>query len=769
MNNNARITKLPEIINQDTGLRELRMRRYDCLYLAGEQDPHDCANNEEIVTETITSQNETPKKETSGTTPTPKTQPVAQPTENLRINELTPWLQDKSRTVVNTTVMYNDSKEELIVITYLRMKDDSGVTKDFKYELKGDLKTFRREYRSTREKRYLNLVKKSSDSKEVVNGIVHCYDVPVCKDITLIVSFMNYNSEGESFIDSRPFMIDQRESEIIPENARPNSTVRTVEEPVVEDESDDEGGDGLHTQEYTLDEGEEPHSPVSIGPVLRADHIEGLCKGLIADTEACPKYLVDPTLERPNRKIPSAVVDMEEIGDAESANTQGTSIRIKKVEKPKQASGMTSSLRPRQRPAWLGVPQPVPGEALDFVDVVDEKIFPAEEVVLQPSIPREAEENSDLLPPANSNSKNYDWAAYQYFLDRLKQLKEAATGVAVDTAVDAYGNVVSKAEEIKIAEEKRAAELAALGKHRPRQRPEGLGKSSEETLAQPVAIEKDQHSDFEDIDAEEELATGMTSSLRPKQRPEGLGQQQAEAEDVASPAAIIPFVSIDGRFTYDLSLCGEHIVKAKTINYHQARGKYNSSGSLRNGAHYTSSVYDTVYHKPGNGSKQYGSEITKQVIEFAGCVLKQRYKDSLDNQVNNLSLIRGGRLGKQASHQNGLDVDVSYPHIAGKTSGFDNFAGNITNDRLIAAFDQARLLIYTDRVQMLFTDNRIRTKFCQYLKANNKLSTHREVVEKFMRQWAGHHNHYHVRVRCNAQNEGCVPDAEYARTNYCGQ
>ncbi len=61
MNNNARITKLPEIINQDTGLREIRMRRYDCLYLAGEENPLDCANNEELVTEPVASQNETPK------------------------------------------------------------------------------------------------------------------------------------------------------------------------------------------------------------------------------------------------------------------------------------------------------------------------------------------------------------------------------------------------------------------------------------------------------------------------------------------------------------------------------------------------------------------------------------------------------------------------------------------------------------------------------------------------------------------------------------
>jgi murein endopeptidase len=147
--------------------------------------------------------------------------------------------------------------------------------------------------------------------------------------------------------------------------------------------------------------------------------------------------------------------------------------------------------------------------------------------------------------------------------------------------------------------------------------------------------------------------------------------------------------------------------------------------------------------------------------------LKQRYNDNLENQVNNLSLQNGGQLGRQRSHQNGLDIDVSYPHINNATNGFDNFAGNLNSARVVAAFDQARLLIYTDRVQMLFTDDRIRRRFCTYLRDNNKLTSHRSIVERFMRHWDGHHNHYHVRVKCTLQNEGCVPDNDYPNTNYC--
>lgn len=735
MNNDAKITKLPEIINQETGLREIRMRRYDCLHLAVEQDPQGCTHNEQIISETIKS------KETPSAIQSSQGASTSSVTENLRINELTPWLDNRARTVVNTTVMYNDLKEEVYVITYLRKFDkDSKGFKDFKHELKADLKSYKREYHSTHQRKYLNFQRAKAESNDVVNAIAHCYDIPTCKDITLIISFRNFDSQGNSFVDSRPFMIDQRETEIRKEDGNPTTAQRTLVEPQLIEEGEDEDEDNIHTEEYTPDE-DEVIIQAPARPLLRSENIEALCDGLISNSENCPKYLTDPTLERPEPASSVSDIKLKEGSNSAVVKDETQQVRIQKIteqnensqkvtiQKIKPSAGLTTSKRPLPRPDGLGKYQDVTDE---FVDVVDEKVFPKEEVVLQPETPREPEENADLLPPPNT--KSYKTQTYRQFFERLVQLKNSA----VETVGTMAEHIQNNIEKQQIANSN-----TNIGTQRPKPRPEGLGTKINEEISNNdvTTISEDNKKENSQVDVEKE------------QRP------------MSRSDAIEPFQSIDGKFTYDLSLCVEHLIKAKNINYNQARGYY-SNGSLTKATLYTSSKYETIFHKPNNAIKQHSSEITKQVMEFAGCVLKQRYGERLQNQINNLSREKGGRIGGQGSHQNGLDADVSYPHINERTSGFDNFAGNISEDRLIAAFDQARLLIYTDRVEMLFTDDKIRTRFCQYLKNSKKLSNYRNVVERYMRHWKGHHHHYHVRVKCTVQNEGCVPQ-NFTKTNFC--
>ncbi len=708
-NNDSQVVRLPELVNPNTGLREIRLRRYDCDSTTDQASPLSCAKNEELISQPRpqTTAASKPKVDPSGpssetiSNETPKSvKSASELSTNIRVNELTPWLNTKSRTVVNPTVMHNDLKEKFYLTAYLReFSTDDQQFKDYKYEFVGDLKTYKKNWLATKERRYLNLKIATSESKQIVNAIVHCFDIPRCKEITVIVSFANIDTSGNSFIDSRAFQIDQREARITPENAVPNKTKVSIQEPVyLEDietseelsESDNDDSEIVsHEQDITLDEGDSPEDIKTRRPLLRPDHIDQLCEGLMGDSKSpCPKYLVDPTVEKPNPLL------------------------------------ALSNLRPKPRPDHLTkIDSPL--VVADSVDIVDEKVFPLEEVILEPYTPRESEPDIDLLPKVDS--KTYKKLDYLEFL--LKKQLEASTAKSSPNI-----DVEPEFEEFDMVEQDKTEKV-------------------EIDYSEPI-----------NQDSPEE--TGLAKSKRPTKRPENLMAKFIENQNVA----LVPFESIDGKFTYDISLCGEHLIKAKNLNYYQARGDY-SSGSIVKASHYTDSPYQTIDHAP-RPNRQYGSEISKQVLEFAGCVLEQRYGQTLENQIGSISFERGGRLtfisrpGSHKSHQNGLDIDVSYPHINKKTRGFDNFANNLEESRVIAAFDQARLMIYTDRVTMLFTDNRIRTKFCRYLKANDKLSGHRNVVEMFMRQWPGHFNHYHVRVKCTLQNEGCVYE-EYPKSSYC--
>lgn len=222
--------------------------------------------------------------------------------------------------------------------------------------------------------------------------------------------------------------------------------------------------------------------------------------------------------------------------------------------------------------------------------------------------------------------------------------------------------------------------------------------------------------------------------------------------------------SIDGKFSYDLSKCADKLNKIKNAQFHQAKGFY-SEGRLEK-----ASLYKTLFrtNRPNSAhqNKQYASGITNLTLEFAACVLEQRY-NRVKIDIHDFSSKNGGKLGGHGSHQNGLDVDVSYPHINDKTKGFDIFTSNSDEERTVLAYDYAKILYATDRVHIIFTDTQIKNKFCTYLKKHNKLKENRSFVDKKLRHISGHRNHYHIRMKCTSQNEYCKPQGTLT-TSPCG-
>lgn len=742
--NAAEMTQLPEMVNQENGLREVRLRRFDCLHLIENSSSPSCADNEEIIEETPTSQT---GQATSSTTKTPNSSNPSDKS-NLRINELTPWLKQQARTIVNPSVMFNDQKEEIYIHTYLRMYDTStSKFKNYKYEFKANLKNYRRRFEVELEKTdYLTLIKTASESKEVVNTVIYCYDAPICKDVTVVFSYLNYNLDKKSFIDSRSFRIDQREPDITAKNALPNQTERTIIDPEYQDGEDDTANDGAATH---LDHSDDAFTAnPGRGPILPPDSKNLLCEGLTIKGEDCPTYLVDSTLAKPDQSD-SMETDLVKIYDTSETAT---------------------------------VAHTDPNEML----------FPDEQSLLNPGYIRQSEPGlKDVDPTASQievlvgeESKNENNAdSEEEFVD-VSQIRSETTEVVTELdGPSSYHQFILRErlrhELSNIKDTEKIVSYAPTQSIRPQPRkphepskfptgenpiqlvnPNGtsdLGLSQSPTRLddayrpQPPAgraLEAPSLDTLPNVD--KTLLTAITQSKRP----------------VPRPNRKVNFTSIDGRFNYDLSKCAEHLAAAKNVVYKQSRGEY-WAGSLRNATHFGRSQYDTIITSSGHTDSQYSSTVTKEVIQFTACVLEQRYDTKLNNRVNSFSSKNGGQLGRHGSHQNGLDVDISYPHINGRTSGFDNFAGNMTEERVVAAFDQARLMLYTDRVHILLTDNRIRKKFCSYLRSNNKLRGYRPWVERYMYHVDGHHNHFHVRAKCSGQI-GCVPQGEFANDNICG-
>lgn len=592
---------MPELINQDTGLREMRFRRYDCLHLRETSATEDCASTETVTEETQNG------------------------TLNVKIDEQTPWLTPKSRTIVNPTVQRSSITETLFVKSFLRFIDPkTNQTNDVEYSFEGSLLDFKR---STTTIRYVALKQKGS-SNERVNATVFCVDEKDCKEIILTFAFTNYNLAGQSFIDSRHFHIDDREPVIKKTDFIPGKAVQSTKEIVRTTLPP------VKTMDELLDEHRsDGFVDAPAGPVLPRAEGQALCAGLITNGQDCPSYIVDSNLPKPS------------INDTEIDEI----VLKEKDEDTKQP------------------------------------LFPTESIIMN---------------------------LYKYVLI-----------------------------------------------------PENLPTNQPQAQEEPIKEEQPKTTAGNKVEEKQDLT--LKTSQRPPRKPERPNVVTTtpgfEANDMQ-----VPFQSIDGRFTYDLAKCTEHLEKTKSFKYHQARGFY-SSGSLTKASHYSETAHVTNSLTKSRSQKQYSSEITKQVMEFAGCVLKQRYNESLLTNINDLSSRNGGQLGTHTSHQNGLDADISYPHLNGTTERFDDFTRNMNDGRVVAALDMARILVYTDRVKTLFTDDRIRKRFCKYIRDNGKLAEFRPLIEDYMYHVKGHHNHYHIRVKCNSQNEGCTVQGRLGPDRICGK
>ncbi len=74
------------------------------------------------------------------------------------------------------------------------------------------------------------------------------------------------------------------------------------------------------------------------------------------------------------------------------------------------------------------------------------------------------------------------------------------------------------------------------------------------------------------------------------------------------------------------------------------------------------------------------------------------------------------------------------------------------------------MLIGTNKVHVIFVDSSFIRRMCTYTNTLN-LSEDEKKQRKdiFHRLWhvPGHINHYHIRMKCNAQNVGCKSQAEF--------
>lgn len=678
--------KLPELINEDTGLREFRFRSADCINTVYQHIPSNCDHRQQIITE---------KNPDSGK-------------DRVLIRELTPDLREKFKTIVSPTVQYDEKNGKIYVSATMRINESSD--RDFtelKYSFEGDLKTFRDKYKSDPSLRYIHLVKRTGPS-EKLNGAVYCVEPPHCEEVALVFSFLNPGPDGQLLVDSKTFTIDNRETEKAPTDVIPGKAEpRTLDIKIVTVEFPDE---------FDVDDIANPEIRDAFGnvkaPILPKDPSGALCAGLIEDQSSCPDYIYDSTQKNPLHDN----ADSEEEGTVDVFNMDIDA-------KPSTPQDSTSLDTPTtETPTQVETPQTTTSTQATDATTTDSATPSKQdtpktggEVTLIATLP------DDEAPQVDSN------------LNVDSNPPKTEDG---DTP-----NVVLPTENVPIP--------------RPRPRPDHL-------MTPPAASETQTPPTQADLTPAEVLAQIPDDQIpRPKPRPDHLMQNtppQANSK--------LQLLSVDGRFVFDLGKCSQQLNRLQTGVFNQSRGLYYSNGRLNNGKRYSKSS-DINRPNDGRKSKQYASDLTLLTVEYAACVMEQKYpKAKID--IHDFSLQRGGELAGHSSHQNGLDVDLSYPHIDNKTQGFDVFTNYMPDARVEAAMDYAKILYSTERVHIIFTDTAIQQRFCKYMKDKGRLTPeYKDFINKNFRHIQGHRNHYHVRMKCNSQNVYCQPQGPLITHKVC--
>ncbi len=192
---------------------------------------------------------------------------------------------------------------------------------------------------------------------------------------------------------------------------------------------------------------------------------------------------------------------------------------------------------------------------------------------------------------------------------------------------------------------------------------------------------------------------------------------------------------------------------------------YYSNGSIRNSVKLPDSgpgYIKLFLHRDRAWGTQ---EMIDLLIHSAGAMNK-KFPGMDRLQVGDVSKHDGGDVTDlHSSHQNGLDVDLTYYRVnlvEQRPSQINGFAENmVIRNRISKNFDGARNWEFIKKlhesgdVQRIFVDPVIKKEICRQARLKKELVRFDDILRS-IRPYANHADHMHVRLRCPRDARDCT-------------
>ncbi|MCC6277950.1 MAG: penicillin-insensitive murein endopeptidase [Oligoflexia bacterium] len=162
--------------------------------------------------------------------------------------------------------------------------------------------------------------------------------------------------------------------------------------------------------------------------------------------------------------------------------------------------------------------------------------------------------------------------------------------------------------------------------------------------------------------------------------------------------------------------------------------------------------------------RHFGSSELVITLMWATSEVSRYFPQSERLGVGDMSSQFGGPQSGHASHQNGLDADLSFYKTNRRELDPDasEFGEHFTRGNKVSSnFDVVRnwffvsRLVSTGIISRIFLDQRLKLKFCA-LAAKDGLSAEETEALRRVNHWPGHDDHFHVRLTCPRNSPECI-------------
>lgn len=194
--------------------------------------------------------------------------------------------------------------------------------------------------------------------------------------------------------------------------------------------------------------------------------------------------------------------------------------------------------------------------------------------------------------------------------------------------------------------------------------------------------------------------------------------------------------------------------------------------------------------RPGREEKSYGTNLMIDLLTAVSAQVEQAAPSPSPFLISNISKATGGRLcnsrgkGKVSchkSHQTGLDVDVAFPFKSGAPDlvSVCDSSGSKCKNPITDNFDAQRFWLFAKQatcadknpVIVIFVDTAIKKHICDWVRSqgedvdNPGSCAHKTL--KAMKYSPGHHNHFHMRLKCPGNRDCRNATVSLARGTGC--